>query len=234
VNALRRILLALYSILLLAACGGLFALAWNQDKKLDIQVRSFNLQAFVISSDTARAVFALVLAAVALLAFLSLLAAVWRSGPARSRGVLSLRQEDGGTVEVSAQTLEALLRDALQALPEVRRAEPRVDVRAGAVDCRIDATIEGSVSIAAATKLMVDTVHAVLREQVGVTNVRRPAIRITYDELAARPAGFAPQRSAYPPAPPPPGPAAPPAPIFPATRRADQPDQPPSGGPGND
>ncbi|MCL6643935.1 MAG: hypothetical protein K6U88_02975, partial [Dehalococcoidia bacterium] len=124
-NALRRILLALYSILLLAACGGLFALAWNQDKKLDIQVRSFNLQAFVISSDTARLVFAVILGVVALVAFLSLLAAVWRSGPARSRGVLSLRQQDGGTVEVSASTLEALLRDALQALPEVRRAEPR-------------------------------------------------------------------------------------------------------------
>ncbi|MEJ5222137.1 MAG: alkaline shock response membrane anchor protein AmaP [Tepidiforma sp.] len=229
-NAVRRLLLAVYSVLLLAACGGLFALAWNQDKKLDIRVGDFNLQAFVVSSDGARLVFGLVLAAVAVIAFLSLLAAVWRSGAARSRGVLALRQEDGGTVEISAATLEAILRDALQALPEVRRAEPRVDVRSGAVESHIDATIEPSVSIAMATKVMVDTVHAVLREQVGVTSVRRPAIRITYDELAARPAGMAPARPAYAPVPPPPpaggGQAAPPAPIFPAARGVEPPESP--------
>jgi hypothetical protein len=213
-NAVRRLLLAAYSILLLAACGGLFALAWNQDKKLDIQVGDFNLQAFVISSDGARLVFGLVLAAVAVVAFLSLLAAVWRSG----------------AVEISAATLEAILRDALQALPEVRRAEPRVDVRSGAVESHIDATIEPSVSIAMATKVMVDTVHAVLREQVGVTSVRRPAIRITYDELAARPAGMPPARPAFAPGPPPPPPgagqAAPPAPIFPAARGVETPEPP--------
>ncbi len=227
-NAVRRLLLAIYSVLLLAACGGLFALAWNQDKKLDIQVRSFNLQAFVTSSDTARAVFAALVALVAVIAFLSLLAAVWRSRSPRSGGVLALRQEDGGIVEISAATLEAILRDALQALPEVRRAEPHVDVRSGAVESRIDATIEPSVSIAIATKVIVDTVHAVLREQVGVTSVRRPAIRMTYDELAARPAGMVPRQPAYAPGPPPPagGQAAPPAPIFPAARGTEPPETP--------
>jgi hypothetical protein len=228
-NAVRRVLLAAYSILLLAACGGLLALAWNQDKKLDIRVGDFNLQAFVISSDGARAVFGLIVAAVALVGFFSLVASVWRSGAGRSRGVLALRQQDGGVVEVPAQTLEAIIRDALQALPEVRRAEPRVDVRSGAVASHIDATIYPSVSVAAATKAIVDTVHAVLREQVGVTSVHRPTIRITYDELAARPAGMAPQRPApappYPAAPPV-GEARPPAPIFPAARQAPTPESP--------
>ncbi|WP_322797291.1 alkaline shock response membrane anchor protein AmaP [Tepidiforma sp.] len=212
-NAIRRILLALHSILLLAACGVLFALAWNQEKKLDLQVRSFNLQAFIVSGDSARAVFTAFLAIVALIAFLSLLAAVWRESRPRSKGVLQLRQEDGGIVEVSAASIEALLRDAVQALPEIRRAEPRVDVRSGAVESRIDAVIEPSVSIAGATKRIVDTVHAALREQVGVTSVRRPVIRISYDELAARPIG------AYPGTPPPAAPP-PPAPIFPAARAA--------------
>ncbi|WP_322819808.1 alkaline shock response membrane anchor protein AmaP [Tepidiforma sp.] len=230
-NAIRRVLLALYSLLLLAACGGLLALAWNQDKKLDIQLGEFNIQAFIVSSDGARAIFAVIIAAVALVAFFSLVASVWRSSAPRSRGVLALRQEDGGMVEVPAQTLEAILREALQLLPEVRRAEPRVDVRAGAVESHIDATIQPSVSIAAATKVMVDTVHAVLREQVGVTNVRRPAIRITYDELAARPAGMAPQRAASPAVPPQPpaavgGQAPPPAPIFPAVRESTGPESP--------
>jgi hypothetical protein len=234
-NGIRRALLAIHSIALLAACGGLAALALNQDQMLDILVGDFNLQAFIAAGDAATAVFLLVLAAIALLGFLSLLAAVWRASPARSRGVYSLRQADGGIVEIPAATLEALLRDALQALPEVRRAEPRVNVRSGAVESHIDATIEPSVTIAIATKLIVDSVHAVLREQVGVTNVRRPAIRIMYDDAAARPAGVVAPPPAYgssPPAPPPPppdGPAAPPAPIFPAARGPASP--PPAAGP---
>lgn len=211
-NAIRRILLVVYSVLLLVACGVLFVLAWNQEKKLDLQVRSFNLQAFIASGDYARAIFTVLLAIVALIAFLSLLAAVWRQGRPRSKGVLQLRQEDGGIVEVSAASIEALLRDAVQSLPEIRRAEPRVDVRSGAVESRIEAIIEPSVSIAGATKRIVDTVHAALREQVGVTTVRRPVIRISYDELAARPIG------AYPGSPPPPAAPPPPAPIFPAAR----------------
>ena len=44
-NALRRVLLVVYSLLLIAAAGGLIALAWTQDKKLDLSVQSFNLQA---------------------------------------------------------------------------------------------------------------------------------------------------------------------------------------------
>lgn len=221
-NALRRILLAVLSVALLAACGGLFALAWNQEKKLDLRIGDFNLQAFIVAGDGARAVFALVLAAVALVGFLALLAAVWRSGPARSRGMLSLRQQDGGVVELPAATLEGILRDALAAMPEVRRAEPRVDLRSGSVVAYVDAAIQPSVSIAHATKAIADAIHAVLREQVGVTSVARPTIRITYDELAARPAGSMPLRPQAGPVPPP-APAAPPSPIFPAAREPELP-----------
>ncbi len=222
-NALRRILLAVLSVALLAACGGLFALAWNQEKKLDIRIGDFNLQAFIVASDGARALFGLLLAAVALVGFLALLAAVWRTGPARSRGMLSLRQQDGGVVELPAATLEGILRDALNAMPEVRRAEPRVDLRSGSVTSHIEAVIQPSVSIAHATKAIADTIHAVLREQVGVTSVARPTIRISYDELAARPAGAVPPRASAPPQPPPP------APIFPAAREPEPPrwDDPP-------
>ena len=46
-NALRRVLLVLYSLLLLAALGGIGSLAWNQDEKLDLDINDLNIQAFV-------------------------------------------------------------------------------------------------------------------------------------------------------------------------------------------
>ena len=45
-NALRRILLVFYSLVLLAALGGIGALAWNQDQQLDLDVEDLNIQAF--------------------------------------------------------------------------------------------------------------------------------------------------------------------------------------------
>lgn len=185
-NALRRILLAFYSVLLLAATGGLIALAWNQDKKLDLEVNSFNLEAFIASSDDAKWVVTAILAGIGLFAFITLLISFMRASQG-SKGTLRLKQADGGTVEVTAGNIETLLREELESLPEVRRVVPRVRVSSGAVDTRLDATIEPSASIAHATSVLGDGVATVLREQVGVTSVRRPTIRISYDELAARP-----------------------------------------------
>ena len=185
-NALRRILLAFYSVLLLAATGGLIALAWNQDKKLDLEVNSFNLEAFIASSDDAKWVITAILAAIGLFAFVTLVIAFMRASQG-SKGTLRLKQADGGTVEVTAGNIETLLREELESLPEVRRVVPRVRVRSGVVDTHLDATIEPSASIAHATSVLGDGVATVLREQVGVTSVRRPTIRISYDDLAARP-----------------------------------------------
>ena len=185
-NALRRILLAFYSVLLLAATGGLIALVWNQDKKLDLEAGSFNLEAFVASSDDAKWAVTGILAAVGLFAFITLVFAFVRSSQG-SKGTLRIKQADGGTVEVTAGNIETLLREELESLPEVRRVIPRVRVNSGAVDTWLDATIEPSASIAHATSVLGDGVGTVLREQVGVTSVRRPTIRISYDEMAARP-----------------------------------------------
>jgi hypothetical protein len=191
-NALRRILLAFYSVVLLAAVGGLIALAWNQDKKLDLAIGDFNMEAFIASSDQARWIFTAVLAGIALLAFLSLVVAILRTGQS-SKGTLRLKQADGGTVEVTAGNIETLLRDELEMLPDIRRVVPRVRVNSGAVDTHLDATIEPSASIAHATSVLGEGVANVLRDQVGVTSVRRPTIRISYDEVSARPI-----RAAYP------------------------------------
>ena len=184
-NALRRVLLAIYSVLLLAAAGGLGVLAWNQDEKLDLDIGDLNLQAFVTSSDDAKWALTGVLAAIGLLALVTLIIALW---PRRKRaGSLRIRQSDGGTIEVTSSAIEALLRDELESLPEVQSVKPRVSLSGGAVDTYLDAQIEPSASIAHTTRLLGETVDETLREQLGVTAVRRPVVRISYDEMAARP-----------------------------------------------
>ncbi len=187
-NGLRRAFLVLYSLLLIAAAGGLIALAWNQDRKLDLNVSDFNLQAFIVSGDTEKWMLTIVLAVIALLGFLTLLLAVTRGGQrGGAKGTLRMRQSDGGTVEVTSGAIENLLREELERLPDVRSVSPRVRIGSGgAVETSIDAAIEPNASIAAVTNELGQGVASVLREQVGVTNVRRPNIRISYDEVNAR------------------------------------------------
>jgi len=197
VNALRRILLIVYSLLLVAAAAGVGALAWNQDEQLDLDIGDLNVQALVNADDTEKWLLTGVLGLIGLFALLTFLIAIWPRR-AKSRGALRIRQADGGTVEVTAEAIESLIRDDLEALPEVQKATPRVSLAGGAVDTYLDVQIEPSASIAHATKLLGSTVEQVLREQVGVTAVRKPTIRITYDEMAARPVA---QRARVPVAP---------------------------------
>ena len=116
---------------MIAAAGGLIALAWNQDQKLDLNIGDFNLQAFVVSSNSAKYGVTAVLAAIALIGLVTLIVAVMRDSDrsmGSSKGTLRLRQADGGTDEVTATSIESLLRDELQPLPDVRSVNPRVRV----------------------------------------------------------------------------------------------------------
>lgn len=189
-NVVRRLFLAIYSLVFLGAIGGIIALAWNQGEQLDLNIGDLNMQAFVDSSKDAKYALTAVLAGLAVIGLITLLMALWpkRSGY-NSKGTLRIRQSDGGTVEVSATAIESLLRTELESLPEVRTASPRVKVAGGAVDTYLEANIEPSVSIANATKLLSGTIDQVLREHVGVTSIRRPVVRITYDEMGVRPVG---------------------------------------------
>ena len=194
-NGLRRTLLVIYSLLLIGAAGGLIALAWNQDRKLDLNIGDFNLQGFVVSTNSAKYGVTAALGAVALVGFITLVIAVLRNGEGGTRGTLRMRQADGGTVEVTGAAIESLLREELQQLPEVRTVNPRVRLGSGgAVETMIDASIEPSASIAQVTNDLSQGVANVLRTQVGVTNVKRPAIKISYDDLNAR--GMPPRQSA--------------------------------------
>lgn len=184
-NAFRRALLILYSLLLIAAAGGLIGLAWNQDRKLDLSLSDLNLQAFVTSTDSARLAFTAICAAVALFGLFTLIVAVLRPAKETSSGTIRMTQADGGVVQVTAGAVENLLRQELETYPEVRKVTARVRVSGGSVDTFLDASIDPGATIAHVTTLLGDGVSTVLRDQVGVTNVRRPNIKISYDASSA-------------------------------------------------
>lgn len=187
-NGMRRFFLALYSVVLIAACGGLIYLAWNEEQQLDIQVRDFNLVAYIDATRNYQIAFTAMLAPFILLGLITLVIALITPAGAPG-GRLRLRQADGGTVDVTAASLESLLRDELQRLPEIRQATPKVRLAGGAIDSDIAVVIEPSASIAQVTSLVTETTRQVLKEQVGVSAIRRPRLSVSYDEMAARPVG---------------------------------------------
>jgi len=188
-NGTRRVLLACYSVLLIAAAGGLMALTWNESKQLDLNVNDFNMTAAITASDTAKWIVTAILAGVALVGLITLAIAIARPGRRMSKGTLRMRQADGGTVEVGASAVEAILREELERLPDVRQVDPRVRLSGGAVDTDMDVVLEPTANIANATSSLTQATAQALREQVGVTDVRRPVIRINYAD-DGRPAGM--------------------------------------------
>ena len=190
-NAFRRALLILYSLLLIAAAGGLIGLAWNQDRKLDISMSDLNMQAFISSTDSAKIAFTAICGAVALFGLFTLVIAVLRPSKETSSGTIRMTQADGGVVEVTAGAVESLLRQELESYPEVHKVTPRVRLNGGAVDTSLEVSIEPSANIANVTTMLAQGVATVLRDQVGVTNVRRPTIKISYDGTSdGRPSGY--------------------------------------------
>jgi hypothetical protein len=181
----RRIILGCYSLLLIALAGGLIGLSWNQGDQLDLHASDWRGVAFVEATDTARTIATIALAAVIAVGLFTLYLAFAR-GRSRRGGTLELKQADGGTVRVTGDALEQLLRADLERLPEVRRADPKVFVRKGAVEADITATLIPETSIAHATTAITNATRQTLQEQVGVTNTHRPSIRIEYDDDARR------------------------------------------------
>lgn len=225
-NAFSRVCLALYSLVWIAACAGIAALAWNDDQKLDLTLGSVNAQAFIASDSTDRWIVTAILALLGMVGLVTLLAAL-RRAPAGTRGSLRLRDADGGVVEVSAAAIEAVLRSELERIPFVRRVSASVVAEGDIVVPDVAVAVDPGASIADLTATINSAIATTLREQVGAARVRRPSIRVTYDEVAARTmarmrpqAPIAPPEGELPPPPPAPGiPLAPP-PAFPAPPRA--------------
>lgn len=208
-NFFNRFFLVIYSLLFIAACAGLIVMAWNQDQKLDIVAGSFNLQAFILSGDRDRWLFSGMLGLLGMIGVISLITAFSRGGSAASSGTVRLRATDGGVVEIDSSAVEALLRSNLEALPQVRQASPKVKAAKGSVETDITVSVFPGASITDITHTVNETTANVLRQQVGATQVRRPVLHITYDELAAVPSGRMRPQSQAAAVPPPPG-AAPP------------------------
>lgn len=183
-SAIRRFFLALHSLIVLGAAAALIALLWAE-RSLDLSVESLTANASLDAGDTAKLAATAALGALALLSLFTLFLAL---SPSRSRrdGSLRLRQGDGGTVEVRGSALEALLAAEIERIPDVTRAEPRVRVHKGSVDSDIGVAIAPGASIAAVTSNVVNTTRQALQEQVGVNNIRRPSVRVRYDENAAK------------------------------------------------
>ncbi len=187
---LRRILLALYSLVFIAACGGLIGLIWNENEKIDLDINDdFNLQAFITATDSAQTLATAVLGGLIVFGLWTLLMALLPTGGRGSSGMLRLKQSDGGTVEMSAQALERLVREEIESLPEVRQAAPRVRVSGGAVETDALVVIDSAASVSHVTTVVNDAINRAFKEQVGVTNVKRPSIRISYDPIKGQPMG---------------------------------------------
>lgn len=193
-NVLRRLFLSFYSLLLAGAAAGFIVLTWNDSDQLDVNlIRKLNLRAFITAPNTnAQVLFTVILGAIITLALFTFVLSYLPQGIRSStKGALRLKQADGGTVDVPVSALETLLREELEALPEIRSAKPIVRVTGGVVSMDLFLAIEPSASIAQVTALAGNTCAHTLKEQVGVTAVRRPHVRISYDEVSARPIGMA-------------------------------------------
>lgn len=209
-NAVVRLLVLLYSALWVAACGGLAALAWNQDRQLDLRVQEFRLVAYVDSTTTEKWALTGVLAVLALGGIGAMILAV-RRGARGSRGTVRWRQADGSMLEMPATTIEAMLRDALRQLPGVRETRPIVRAAKGTVSTELRLTIDGTTTVSDVSHAASDITFRVLREQVGALDVKRPVVRVDYVPgvaPVARPTAHTPPTTAAasttPPIPPPP------------------------------
>lgn len=217
-TTLHRWLLAFYSSLLIAVCGAFALLAWDQERQLDVDLRGFRFVSSITSGESEKGAFILLLWVVAMFGVITMLVAIFPAAKAR-RGVFRLRQTNGTIVEVSAESLESLLEDELERLPDVRQAWASVSMVSGIIQPDVTVVIEPSAHVAHVSAAVVHHTIQTLKERVGLTHVNRPGIQVSYEEfaerpvVAQRPAGVALAMAG--PSQPPPAPAPPPS-VAPA------------------
>jgi hypothetical protein len=181
-----RVFLGVYSVLLVGAAGGLVAMAWRQDEKLDVVIGGFNLQAFIAAGETPQMVATVVLGLVGLLG-VGTLALAFLAGPDEQRGLIRLPQAGGGFMEVPGATVTEMLQDELEQMPDVREARVGIHTDGKAVDVDIELLVISSASVGGVTADAGRAVLVTMRETFGVTAVRRPRVRLVYEEIAVRP-----------------------------------------------
>jgi hypothetical protein len=204
-SILARIFLVLYSLGLIAACAGLVALSFNDDEMLDLSIGDYTIRALVDSTDGARWAVTVILGAIGVLGAITLVLALLPWHSRHRQGQVRIQRAGGGTVEITTSALERLLYEEIQGLAGVRQVSPQVRTRGDTIESEITLSIDPGANIAEVTSTVSEATGAVLREQVGATQVRRPTIRITYDELDVRHPPARPVAPPEGPLPPPPG-----------------------------
>ena len=178
-NALRRTLLAASGALLAVAAFGLAVLAARQDRKLDINIGSFTLEAFIDSGDAAQVVFTLLMALVIVLAFLVIIVAFWPDEP-REVSVIRVRQRDGTVIEVDGMAIESAITEEVSHLPDVGAVATRATLYRQSVETALDVTVYPGTSVFLVSTAIGDSVERVLGEQFNVSGPR-PRIRVSYE-----------------------------------------------------
>ena len=205
---LRRVALAIYSALALALCLGLVALAWDEGRQLDLDLGNFRLVSFIDAGTAAKWMFTVVLGLFAALAGLTFVLAAFPESRAR-RGTVQLKQPGGARIEVDTGTLETIVKEEVERLPDVRLAQARVRVEGNALETDLAMIVEHGANIAHVSAAAAHTAASALAGQTGEAEVRRPTVRVSYDSLAAIPIGAGP----------------PPPPIAGSRLRFDTPDE---------
>jgi hypothetical protein len=203
---LRRILLASLGILLALAAAGLVIMAWTPDRKLDIDMGGFDLEAFIDTAGGARLAFTVVMGTFMGLGVSIFTLALW---PDREevRDYLLVRRPDGTVIRFDAPAIEAIVREAVEQLPDALTATPRARILRHTVELEVDVVTRPAAVVDHVAAAVAYAAEDVLREQLFLDDVRRPQVRIRYapreQEDLTRPPGV--PAFAWPSIPEPPG-----------------------------
>jgi hypothetical protein len=179
VNALRRTLLAALGAVLAVAAFGMAVLGARQDRKLDLNIGSFNLEAFIESGDAAQLWFTLLMALFIALAFIIIAVAFWPDEP-REVNVIRVRQRDGTIIEVDRMAVESAVSEEVSRLPDIRAVETHARLFKRSVETALDVTVYSGTSVFLVSTAIGDCVERVLGEQFNVSGPR-PRIRVSYE-----------------------------------------------------
>lgn len=178
-NDLRRTLLAGYSALLVLACAGLAALAWDQAHQLDIDLGGFRMVAGVSSGTAEKWIFTLLLACVALFGLLTFFIAL--VGGPRRHDIAVVRQADGSELQVTSEAAARIAKDAVDRLPDVRRSRVAVRFVRDRADVQVTAGLHPLARPEHMAGAIAHTIGVALEEQFGLQLANQPVVRIAFD-----------------------------------------------------
>ncbi|MFN0095185.1 MAG: hypothetical protein ACKVVT_10490 [Dehalococcoidia bacterium] len=176
--------LAAYSLLFLALCALLIALAWDQGRQLDLGLGDWNLRAFITAGNAEKWAFTVLMALLGLMALATFALAVTPQARGRSAQRFKVRHADGSWLEVDTEALERMVETEVLGLPDVMAAEVYIQFFDKRVFTEVDAAIAPAANVSYMTQAISFAVARVLGDQVGLQLVRRPSITFRFEDPA--------------------------------------------------